>query len=48
MIEENIFIGFLNESVKENLEQYKKNFEVVITDDGSFDWINKFVGDVVR
>ncbi len=41
-----VSVGFLNESVEENLERYKKNFDVVITDDGSFDWINKFVGEL--
>ncbi len=38
-----IKIGFLNENVEENLEQYKKNFDVVIADDGSFDYVNKFL-----
>ncbi len=38
-----ISIGFLNENIKENLEIYKKNFDVVIPNDGSFDFINEFL-----
>jgi cytosolic 5'-nucleotidase 3 len=34
-----IKIGFLNENVKENLEEYKKNFDVVLTNDADFDFI---------
>lgn len=38
-----INVGFLNENVEGNLEKYKNSFDVVITNDGNFDWINKFV-----
>jgi 5'-nucleotidase len=34
-------IGFLNEDVEKNLSRYKENFDVVITNDGDFDFINK-------
>ncbi len=38
-----ISIGFLNEKVNENLETYKKNFDVVITNDGSMSYVNKIL-----
>lgn len=38
-----ISIGFLNENVEENLKNYKKNFDAVITNDGSFDFVNDFL-----
>ena len=38
-----ISVGFLNENINANLERYKKNFDVVITDDGDFYWINNFL-----
>ena len=43
-----IKIGFLNENVKENLKKYQENFDVVITEDGSFDYINKLVKDILK
>ena len=36
-------IGFLNENVENNLETYKKKFDVVIPNDGSFEFVNDFV-----
>lgn len=36
-------VGFLNEKVEENLDKYKENFDVIITNDGSMDWVNGFV-----
>jgi len=38
-----IKFGFLNEKKEENLEKYKEVFDVIITDDGSFAEINKFL-----
>lgn len=43
-----IKIGFLNENVKENIKKYKKNFDVVITEDGSFNYINKLIEGIVK
>lgn len=41
-------IGFLNENIKENIEEFKKVFDVIITNDGSFDFINKFLLEVIK
>jgi cytosolic 5'-nucleotidase 3 len=42
-----IRIGFLNEKIEENLEQYKKNFDVVLTGDHDFSFVNKLIGELV-
>ena len=39
-----VSVGFLNENVEDNLAKYKKDFDVVIVDDGNFDYVNKFIG----
>lgn len=39
-----IKIGFLNENVKENLEQYKRNYDLVILNDSSMNYVNKLLG----
>lgn len=38
-----IKIGFLNYNIEENLERYKENFDVVITGDGDFSFINDLI-----
>lgn len=38
-----IKIGFLNDKVEELLEYYENNYDVIITDDGSLDFINNFL-----
>lgn len=43
-----IKVGFLNDKIEENLKKYKENFEVIITNDGSFDYVNKLVKEVVK
>jgi 5'-nucleotidase len=43
-----IKIGFLNEKIKENLEQYKKAFDVIITDDGDFSFVNKLLAEIIN
>ncbi len=35
-----IKIGFLNEDIKENLEQYKKAYDILILNDSSMDYVN--------
>ena len=35
-----IKIGFLNEKAEENLNIYKKNYDVVILNDGSMKYVN--------
>ncbi len=42
-----INIGFLNENVEENLEEYKNNFDVVILGDGDFGFVNELMGEIV-
>jgi len=43
-----IKIGFLNEKVTENLEEFKRRFHVVITEDGNFDYVNNLVNLLFR
>lgn len=38
-----IKVGFLNDNIPENLEEYKKNYDIVILEDGDFNFINKLV-----
>lgn len=42
-----IKIGFLNENIEENLETYKEAFDVVILNDGNFEFINKLLLDLL-
>ena len=42
-----IKIGFLNENVEENLESYKANYDVLILNDSSMDYINKLLREIV-
>ncbi len=41
-------IGFLNEKVDENIQQYKENFNVVITNDSDMSYVNKILKEVVK
>lgn len=41
-----IKIGFLNENVKENLEEYKKNYDVVILNDSSMEYVNDLLNEI--
>ena len=43
-----IKIGFLNEKAEESLEQYKKNYDVVILNDSSFDYVNKLLKELIK
>ncbi len=43
-----IRIGFLNEKVEENLKKYSKEFDVVILNDGDFDFVNEMVGKILN
>jgi len=42
-----IKIGFLNENVKENLPEFKKNFEVIILNDGDMDFVNGLMREII-
>ena len=43
-----IKIGFLNENVDENLEKYKEGYDVVITGDGDFSFVNELIGEILK
>ena len=43
-----IKIGFLNEDIEKNLELYKEQFDIVITGDGSMEYINQLLHDLLR
>jgi len=43
-----IKVGFLNEDIKENLGEYKQNYDVTILDDGDFSFVNNLVGEIVN
>ena len=36
-------IGFLNDNIEKNIELYKKNYDVVILNDGSMDYVNEIL-----
>lgn len=42
-----ITIGFLNDKVEENLERYQKAFDVVITGDGSMEYVNELLNELL-
>lgn len=41
-------IGFLNEHVEKNLEAYKKVFDVLILNDGSFEFVNELLKETLE
>ncbi len=41
-------IGFLNEEVKENLEEYKKHFDIILTKDQDFNFVNKLLKEILK
>jgi len=43
-----IKIGFLNSNVKENLKDYKKNFDVLILKDSNMSYINKLMREIIK
>ena len=42
-----IRIGFLNDQVEENLENFKLAYDIVILGDGSFDYINELLAEII-
>lgn len=42
-----IKIGFLNKNIEENLEQYKRNYHVVIPDASSMLYVNKLLKEII-
>jgi len=43
-----IKIGFLNENVKDNLNLYKKNFDIVLTGDQDMKFVNKLLEEILK
>jgi len=43
-----IKIGFLNENVSENLEEFKKNYDVIILNDSDMDYVNEILKNIVN
>ncbi len=43
-----IKIGFLNENVKENLESYKLDYDIIILNDSSMDYINELLKEIIK
>ena len=42
-----ISVGFLNENIEENLHAYKENFDIVIMNDGSMNYVNGLIKKIV-
>ena len=42
-----IKIGFLNENIEENLEQYEENYDIVILNDSPMDFVNELLKELV-
>lgn len=43
-----IKIGFLNENIEENLEYYKQDYDVVILNDFSMDYVNVLLREIIK
>lgn len=43
-----IKIGFLNENVRENMKYYKHDYDAIILNDSSMDFINKLLKEIVK
>ena len=43
-----IKVGFLNEKIEENLEIYKKNFDIVLLNDTNFNYVNKLFKEIIK
>jgi len=43
-----IKVGFLNENMEKNLEEYKKNYDVIVPGDYSMDFINKLLKETIK
>ncbi len=40
-------IAFLNENTEKNLQEYKKHFDIIILNDGDFDYINQLIKELI-
>jgi 5'-nucleotidase len=43
-----IKIGFLNDKIEENLELYKENFDIVLLNDSSMDYVNELLKELFK
>jgi len=43
-----IRIGFLNENIEQNLDSYKKNFDIIILNDNSMEYINNILKQILK
>lgn len=43
-----IRIGFLNEKIEQQLPEYRKNFDVLIVNDGTMDYVNRLMKDILN
>lgn len=40
-------IGFLNENIKDNLEAYRRSYNVVILNDGTMEYVNNLLKEMI-
>ena len=43
-----IKIGFLNENVEENLKKYKEKYDIILLNDGNFDYVNELIERLIK
>jgi len=43
-----IKIGFLNDNVDSNLEEYKKNYDIILLGDPSMDYVNQLINGLIK
>jgi len=43
-----IKVGFLNENIEKNLEHYKKNYDVILLNDSSMDYISELLREIIE
>ena len=43
-----IKIGFLNEKIQEQTEKYKEAYDIIITNDSSFEFINSLIKEILK
>jgi 5'-nucleotidase len=43
-----IKIGFLNENIEDNIEDYQKSYDVIIKEDGDFSFVNELLKEIIN
>ena len=41
-------IAFLNDKIEENLGEYKKNFDIIVLNDGNFYFVNEIMREILE